>query len=117
MQGCVLRPPCAAHAEAAAIHGDDRRAFPQLNPCMVGLGGVEPPTSSLSAIEGSPLCNPAFLQVVRDRRGRSNALFERVAEGRLRSARRFSRRARTLPVTRQSSLSRCRLTCTEPPSA
>jgi hypothetical protein len=58
----------------------------------VGLGGLEPPTSSLSAIEGSPLCNPAFLQVVRDRQGRSNALFERVAEGRLWSARRFSRR-------------------------
>jgi hypothetical protein len=93
------------------------RAFLLVRGRMVGLGGVEPPTSSLSAIEGSPLCNPAFLQVVRDRRGRSNALFERVAEGRLRSARRFSRRARTLPVTRQSSLSRCRLTCTEPPSA
>jgi hypothetical protein len=40
----------------------------------VGLGGLEPPTSSLSAIEGSPLCNPAFSQVAADRQGRSNAL-------------------------------------------
>jgi hypothetical protein len=40
---------------------------------MVGLGGVEPPTSSLSAIERLPLCNPAFSQVVRDRQGPSNA--------------------------------------------
>jgi hypothetical protein len=28
----------------------------------------------LSAIEGSPLCNPAFSQVARNRKGRSNAL-------------------------------------------
>src|SRR5215218_5418311 len=28
---------------------------------MVGLGGLEPPTSSLSAIARLPLCNPAFL--------------------------------------------------------
>jgi hypothetical protein len=41
---------------------------------VVGLPGLEPGTSSLSAIEGSPLCNPAFLQVARDRQGRSNAL-------------------------------------------
>jgi hypothetical protein len=52
-------------------------AFPLVGGRMVGLGGLEPPTSSLSAIGGSPLCNPAFLQVVRDRQGRSNALFER----------------------------------------
>jgi hypothetical protein len=32
------------------------------------------------------------LQVARDRQGRSNALFERVAKGWLRSAHRFSRR-------------------------
>ena len=35
----------------------------------VGLGGLERPASSLSAITRLPLCNPAFLQVVRDRRG------------------------------------------------
>jgi hypothetical protein len=40
---------------------------------MVGLGGLEPPPSSLSAIEGSPLCGPAFSQVTADRQGRSNA--------------------------------------------
>ena len=68
------------------------REYWDLSPLVVGLGGLEPPTSSLSAIEGSPLCNPAFSQVAADRRGRSNALFERVAEGWLRSARRFSRR-------------------------
>jgi hypothetical protein len=48
---------------------------------FVGLGGVEPPTSSLSAITRSPLCNPAFLQVVGDRKRQSNALFERLSEG------------------------------------
>jgi hypothetical protein len=41
---------------------------------MVGLAGLEPAASSLSAIGGSPLCNPAFSQVTRDRRGSSNAL-------------------------------------------
>ena len=40
---------------------------------MVGLGGLEPPTSSLSAIPRLPPCNPAFSQVARDRQGRSNA--------------------------------------------
>jgi hypothetical protein len=41
---------------------------------VVGLGGLEPPASSLSAITRSPLCRSAFSQVVRDRRGLSNAL-------------------------------------------
>jgi hypothetical protein len=47
--------------------------FPQVTGHVVGLGGLEPPPSSLSAIGGLPLCNPAFSQVVRDRRGSSNA--------------------------------------------
>jgi hypothetical protein len=58
-----------------------QRAFParcwqrsELRRWVVGLPGLEPGTSSLSAIEGSPLCNPAFSQVAADRRGRSNAL-------------------------------------------
>jgi hypothetical protein len=57
-------------------------AFRLVRGWMVGLGGVEPPTSSLSAIEGSPLCNSAFLQVAHDRQWPSNALFERVPKGR-----------------------------------
>jgi hypothetical protein len=40
-----------------------------------------PAMAVLSAIGGLPLCNPAFLQVMRDRKGRSNALFERVSTG------------------------------------
>jgi hypothetical protein len=36
---------------------------------LVGLPGLEPGTSSLSAITRLPLCNPAFLQVTRDRKG------------------------------------------------
>jgi hypothetical protein len=40
---------------------------------MVGLGGLEPPTSSLSGIEGSALCGPAFPQVVRERKGGRDA--------------------------------------------
>jgi len=53
-----------------------RRAFPARCPQRsdlrgwgVGLPGLGPGTSSLSAIGGSPLCNPAFLQVAGDRRG------------------------------------------------
>jgi hypothetical protein len=34
---------------------------------VVGLGGLEPPASSLSAIKRLPLCNPALLQVTHDR--------------------------------------------------
>jgi hypothetical protein len=55
--------------------------------CFVGLAGLEPAPSSLSAIKRLPLCNPAFLQVARIRNKRSNALFERAAEGRSRLAR------------------------------
>jgi hypothetical protein len=73
MQGCVLRPPCAAHAEAAVIHGDDRRAFPQLNPGVVGLAGLEPAASSLSAKCREPLCGPPFPQVTPDRKGQRYA--------------------------------------------
>src|SRR5215212_1096665 len=49
-------------------------AVPLVRGRTVGLGGLEPPTSSLSAIERLPLCNPAFSQVMCDRRGPSNAL-------------------------------------------
>ena len=49
--------------------------------CLVGLGGLEPPTSSLSAIEGSALCGPAFSQVTADRQTRSNAFLEGRPEG------------------------------------
>jgi hypothetical protein len=44
---------------------------------MVGLGGVEPPTSSLSGIEGSALCGPPFPQVTAERQGRRDA-FKRL---------------------------------------
>src|SRR4029453_8947078 len=60
--------------EATAIERADRRAFRQVNPGVVGLAGLEPAASSLSAIGGLPLCNPAFLQVAADRQGRSNAV-------------------------------------------
>jgi hypothetical protein len=36
---------------------------------VVGLGGLEPPTSSLSGIEGSALCGPPFPQVTDERQG------------------------------------------------
>jgi hypothetical protein len=50
-----------------------RRVFPQLKASVVGLAGLEPAASSLSAIGGSPLCGAAFSQVAADRQGRSNA--------------------------------------------
>ena len=43
------------------------RAFLLVRGRMVGLGGVEPPTSSLSAITRLPPCRPASSQVARDR--------------------------------------------------
>jgi hypothetical protein len=54
--------------------GTERPVFPLVTGWFVGLAGLEPGTSSLSAIGGLPLCNPAFLQVVRDRQGPSDAL-------------------------------------------
>jgi hypothetical protein len=41
---------------------------------MVGAGGVEPPSSSVSAKCKEPLCGRSFLQVAPDRRGRSYML-------------------------------------------
>jgi hypothetical protein len=40
---------------------------------VVGLAGLEPAASSLSGIEGSALCGPAFPQVAGDRKGRRDA--------------------------------------------
>jgi hypothetical protein len=72
---------CAqALTEATAIEGDHRRAFPQVDPGVVGLAGLEPAASSLSAIKGSALCRPAFSQVAGDRRGRSNAFLQSRVE-------------------------------------
>ena len=38
--------------EATAIEGEHRRVFPQLNPGVVGLAGLEPAASSLSEMDG-----------------------------------------------------------------
>jgi hypothetical protein len=79
VQGCVLRPLCAPRpAEATLIKETTEERSRRSTSGVVGLAGLEPAASSLSAIEGSPLCNPAFLQVARDRKGRSNALFADV---------------------------------------
>jgi hypothetical protein len=43
---------------------------------VVGLPGLEPGTSSLSAIQGLTPCGPAFSQVARERQGRSYPLLE-----------------------------------------
>jgi hypothetical protein len=55
--------------QACPNPNDDRPAFPLVRGRFVGLAGLEPAASSLSAIGGSPLCNPAFSQVAADRRG------------------------------------------------
>jgi hypothetical protein len=44
---------------------------------MVGAGGVEPPSSSVSAKCKEPLCGRSFSQVAPDRRGRSYMLSQR----------------------------------------
>jgi hypothetical protein len=59
---------------AAAIENDHRRAFPQLNSGVVGLAGLEPAASSLSATWREPLCQAPFSQVTLDRSGRSYVL-------------------------------------------
>ena len=51
----------------------ERPAFALLTSPFVGLAGLEPAASSLSGIEGSALCGPAFPQVARERQGRRNA--------------------------------------------
>jgi hypothetical protein len=81
---------------------------------LVGLGGLEPPTSSLSAIMGLPLCNPAFLQVARIRNRRSNALFERAAEGRSRLAREVRPQGSRHSHSHAVLALRVPLTCTKP---
>ena len=41
---------------------------------VVGAGGVEPPSSSVSAKPREPVCQPPFSQVTSDRRGRRETL-------------------------------------------
>jgi hypothetical protein len=49
-----------------AIKDDNRRAFLQVNPGVVGLAGLEPAASS--EMDGRALCYPAFALVVRLRK-------------------------------------------------
>src|SRR4029450_14157157 len=58
---------------AVVLAVDHRPAFPQVKAGAVGLPGLEPGTSSLSGIEGSALCGPAFSQVAGERQGRRDA--------------------------------------------
>ena len=73
VQGCVLRPLCAAGRRGNRERIRQPTSVSAVQPSAVGLAGLEPAASSLSAIGGLPLCNPAFLQVKRVRKGRSNA--------------------------------------------
>jgi hypothetical protein len=54
-----------------SIEGMRRSAKALLNAGAVGAGGVEPPSSSVSAKFREPLGGRPFSQVARDRRGRS----------------------------------------------
>jgi hypothetical protein len=69
VQGCVLKALCGGDTrEPPSIAVDYRRAFPQFKAGVVGLGGLEPPASSLSEIDGRALCYPGFPLVVRLRK-------------------------------------------------
>jgi hypothetical protein len=57
--------------------GDHRGVFPQVNSGVVGLAGLEPAASSLSAKCREPLCYTPFPQVTLDRNGRSYVLSSR----------------------------------------
>jgi hypothetical protein len=52
--GCVLTPLCKGDArKQPPLKEDHRRAFPQVNPGVVGLAGLEPAASFLSANAGT----------------------------------------------------------------
>jgi hypothetical protein len=73
--------------------------------------------SHLSAITRLPLCKPAFLQVVRDRKGSSNALSERVREGRSLRASKSSRGSSRCSHRYSPLDKKMLLTCTDPQPA
>jgi hypothetical protein len=56
MQGCVLRPRSRRRKEPIAIGGGHRKVFLQVTLGIVGLAGLEPAASSLSAKCREPLC-------------------------------------------------------------
>ena len=85
----LLRQDCWAEDEGGTVNrlADQRcipaaeprtrgPAFPLVRGGMVGLSGLEPAPSSLSGIEGSALCRPAFLQVTAERQGRRDAFLQ-----------------------------------------
>jgi hypothetical protein len=55
------------------VDGEDSRVLPQVKAGVVGLAGLEPAASSLSGIEGSALCGPAFSQAASERHGQRDA--------------------------------------------
>jgi hypothetical protein len=59
--------------DISAMTNTTTRLFSQLKADVVGLAGLEPAASSLSGIEGSALCGPAFSQVAAERQGRRDA--------------------------------------------
>src|SRR5215213_9507474 len=65
--------PCRPAIYPNRLNPGTEIAFPLVRGRTVGLGGLEPPTSSLSGIEGSALCAPAFSQVAGERQGRRDA--------------------------------------------
>jgi hypothetical protein len=64
----TLGPP---HPPIPSTSEDDHPAKALLNAGVVGAGGVEPPSSSVSAKSREPLCGSPFPQVALDRKGRS----------------------------------------------
>jgi hypothetical protein len=73
VQGYVRGPLCAGDAQQRPGRRRQRTSVAAGQPDIVGLAGLEPAPSSLSGIEGSALCGPAFPQVAGDRKGRRDA--------------------------------------------
>jgi len=69
--GAGMRSQTAMRRDARGTRDNDRppTRISAGQPSLVGLAGLEPAPSSLSAIEGSALCGPAFSQVTPDRQG------------------------------------------------
>jgi hypothetical protein len=77
--GCALRPqggPSSSEAWEAPASMIGRRGR-ELGECLVGLPGLEPGTSSLSAKCGEPLCQRPYPQVTLNRTRRSYVLSSR----------------------------------------
>jgi hypothetical protein len=81
VQGCALGPLCAGGSRNNRDRRRPAESVPAGQPRAVGLAGLEPAASSLSAIFSSAPCGPECSQVISERQGRSYPLLVRARTG------------------------------------